>query len=87
MSDLQMKLDSLLKKIGIAHLIPNGADGDLNTFVCSLLCVDKVSDLSFQHLNDMSSLLDYIAIQNTVLVTCDWCSSSHSSYSVVYVEH
>ena len=55
-----MKLDSLLKKIGIAHLIPNGSDGDLNKFICQLLYVDKVSDLLFQHLNEMSSLLDYI---------------------------
>ena len=57
-----MKLDQLLKKIGIAHLIPDGSDEKLHTFVCQLLGVDKVSNLSFEHLNEMSSSLDLIII-------------------------
>ena len=60
MSDLRMKLDSLLKKIGIAHLVPDGSDVNLHTFVCQMLCVEKVSDLSFKHLNEISASLDYI---------------------------
>ena len=55
-----MKLDILLKKIGIAHLVPDGSDEKLHKFVCQLLCVDKVSNLSFQHLNELSSSLDFI---------------------------
>ena len=55
-----MKLDILLKKIGISHLVPDGSDEKLHTFVCQLLCVDKVSNLSFQHLNELSSSLDFI---------------------------
>ena len=55
-----MKLDILLKKIGISHLVPDGSDEKLHTFVCQLLCVEKVSDLSFQHLNELSSSLDFI---------------------------
>ena len=55
-----MKLDILLKKIGISHLVPDGSDEKLHKFVCQLLCVDKVSDLSFQHLNELSSSLDFI---------------------------
>ena len=64
MSELRMKLDSLLKKIGISHLVPDGCDEDLHTFVCQMLCVQKVSDLSFKHLNDISSSLDFIITTN-----------------------
>ena len=60
MSDLRMKLDSSLKKIGRAHLVPDGSDENLHTFVCKLLSVDKVSDLSFEHLDEMSSSLNCI---------------------------
>ena len=61
MSQLRMKLDNLLKKIGIAHLIPSdNCDENLHKFVCQSLRVDKVSSLSFQHLNEMSSSLDCI---------------------------
>ena len=60
MSQLRMKLDDLLKKIGIAHLVPDGCDETLHKFVCQLLSVDKVSDLSFQNLNEMSSSLNCI---------------------------
>ena len=60
MSQLRKKLDNLLKKIGIAHLVPDGSDETLHKFVCQLLCVEKVSDLSFQHLNEISSSLDFI---------------------------
>ena len=60
MSDLRMKLDSLLKKIGIAHLVPDGSDVNLHTFVCQMLCVEKVSDLSFKHLNEISASLDCV---------------------------
>jgi hypothetical protein len=59
-----MKLDQLLKKIGISHLVPDGSDENLHTFVCQLLCVEKVSDLSFQHLNEISSSLDFIVTIN-----------------------
>ena len=55
-----MKLDILLKKIGISHLVPDGSDEKLHTFVCQLLCVEKVSDLSFKHLNEISASLDCI---------------------------
>ena len=55
-----MKLDILLKKIGISHLLPGGSDEKLHSWVCQLLCVEKVSDLSFQHLNELSSSLDFI---------------------------
>jgi hypothetical protein len=55
-----MKLDILLKKIGIVHLVPDGSDENLHTFACQMLCVEKVSDLSFQHLNEISSSLDFI---------------------------
>ena len=60
MSELRMKLDILLKKIGISHLVPDGSDENLHKFVCQLLGVDKVSNLSFKHLNEMSSSLDFI---------------------------
>ena len=60
MTDLRMTLDCLLKKIGISHLVPNGCDEDLHNFLCQLLNVNKVSNLSFQHLNKMSSALDFI---------------------------
>ena len=60
MSQLRIKLDDLLKKIGIAHLVPDSCDENLHKFVCQLLTVDKVSSLSFQHLNEMSSSLDCI---------------------------
>ena len=60
MSDLRMSLDCLLKKIGISHLIPIGSDEKLHSWVCQLLCVNKVSSLTFQHLNEMSSSLDCI---------------------------
>ena len=60
MSQLRKKLDNLFKKIGISHLVPDDSDEKLHTFVCQLLCVEKVSDLSFQHLNELSSSLDFI---------------------------
>ena len=60
MSELRIKLDCILKRIGISHLVPDGCDEKLHSWVCQLLCVDKVSDLSFQHLNEMSSSLDFI---------------------------
>ena len=60
MSEVRMKLDSLLKKIGIVHLVPDGSDENLHTFVCQMLCVLKVSDLSFKHLNEISASLDCI---------------------------
>ena len=60
MSNLRMSLDCLLKRIGISHLIPNGFDEDLHKFVCKLLSIDKMSSLTFQHLNEMSSSLDCI---------------------------
>ena len=60
MSQLRMKLDGLLEKIGIAHLVPDGCDETLHLWVCKLLSVDKVSDMSFQHLNKISSSLDCI---------------------------
>ena len=64
MSELRMKLDSLLKEIGISHLVPAGSDENLHTFVCQMLCVEKVSDLSFKHLNEISSSLDFIITIN-----------------------
>ena len=64
MFQLRIQLDQLLKKIGIAHLIPNGSDEKLHKFVCQLLGVDKVSNLSFEHLNEMSSSLDFIITTN-----------------------
>jgi hypothetical protein len=64
MSELRMKLESLLKKIGIAHLVPDGSDEKLHSWVCQLLCVDKVSNLSFQHLNEISASLDFIVKTN-----------------------
>lgn len=60
MSELRIKLDCILQKIGIQHLIPGGCDEKLHSWVCQLLCVDKVSNLSFQHLNEISSSLDFI---------------------------
>lgn len=60
MSQLRIQLDQLLKKIGIAHLIPNGSDEKLHSWVCQLLCVEKVSDMSFEHLNEISASLDCI---------------------------
>ena len=61
MSQLRMKLDNLLKKIGLAHLIPSDScDETLHNFVCKLLTVDKVSSLLFEHLNEMSSSLNCI---------------------------
>ena len=60
MSDLRMSLDCLLKKIGISHLIPIGSDEKLHSWVCQLLCVEKVSDMSFEHLNEISASLDCI---------------------------
>ena len=60
MSDLRMSLDCLPKNIGISHLVPNGSDEDLHKFVCKMLSIDKVSSLTFQHLNEMSSSLDCI---------------------------
>ena len=57
-------MDDLLKKIGIAHLVPDSCDENLHKFVCQLLTVDKVSSLSFQHLNEISSSLDFIVKTN-----------------------
>ena len=59
MLELRIQLDQSLKKIGTSHLVPDGCDEDLHKFVCRLLCVDKINDLSFQHLNKTSSTLDY----------------------------
>ena len=64
MSELRMKLDSLLKKIGISHLVPNTCDEDLHKFVCSLLSVDKITSILFKHLNEISSSLDSIITTN-----------------------
>ena len=63
-----MKLDNLLNKIGTAHLVPDGSDEKLHTFVCQMLCVEKVSDLSFKHLNEISSSLDFIIPTHVSLV-------------------
>lgn len=74
MSHLQMKLDSLFKRVGVAHLIPNGFDGDLHKFVCQLLNVNKVRNVLFQYLNEISASLNCIVttsdkqqIYNTIL--------------------
>ena len=60
MSQLRMSLDCLLKKIGIAHLVPDGCDETLHSWVCELLNFDKVTSLSLQHLNEISASLDCI---------------------------
>ena len=62
MSELRIKRDCILKKIEIQHLVPDSCDEKLHSWICQLLCVDKMSDLSFQHLNEMSSSLDFIVI-------------------------
>ena len=62
MSELIIQLDQLLKKIGISHSVPDTCGEGLHQLMCQLLCVDKVSDLSFQHLDEMSCSLDYIIL-------------------------
>ena len=61
MSQLRIQLDQLLKNIGVAHLVPSDScDKNLHSWVCKLMRVDKVSDTSFEHLNEMSASLDCV---------------------------
>ena len=61
MSQLRTQLDQLLKKIGVAHLVPSDScDKNLHAWVCELMRVEKVSDMSFEHLNEISASLDCI---------------------------
>ena len=61
MSQLSIQLDQLLKKIGVAHLVPSDScDKNLHSWVCKLMRVGKVSDMSFEHLNEMSASLDCV---------------------------
>ena len=61
MSQLRIQLDQLLKKIGVAHLVPfDSCDKNLHSWVCKLMRVEKVTDMSFEHLNEISASLDCI---------------------------
>ena len=60
MSQLRMSLDCLLKKIGVAHSAPDGCDETLYSWIYKSLNVEKVSDISFQNLNEISASLDCI---------------------------
>ena len=61
MSQLRIQLDQLLKKIGVAHLVPSDScDKNLHSWVCKLMRVEKVSDMSFEHLDEMSASLDCV---------------------------
>ena len=57
MPEFRIQLKQLLKKIGIDQLVLDSCDEDLHTFVCQLLCVDKTSDSSCQHLNKINRLM------------------------------
>ena len=58
---LREKLDQLLKRIGVYHLVPTGKDEALHTWVCQLLGVESICSVPLATLQSTNSGLHYLA--------------------------
>jgi len=76
---LREKLDQLLKRIGVYHLVPTGNDKALHTWICQLLGVESICSVPFATLQSTNSGLHYLASLEDQSALYDICRDSEKS--------
>jgi len=76
---LREKLDQLLKRIGVYHLVPTGKDAVLHKWVCQLLGVESICSVPLATLQSTNSGLQYLASLEDQSALYDICRDYEKS--------